>query len=372
MARLTAALALILVLVGACATAAAIPYPGPSAPTAPTARGATTTQPAVTFAPVPWDFQPIGIDTAPHSGFPTTARQADGQVRMVWRDSTGHLDRDGRVMTSVGDPTTGVWTPPTEIILDTSVPGRDMRPGALSTVDGVLWLTYFWWQDGALSGAMAASSTDNGVTWGNSVRIDIHPWAAISSPIVKANGKLWTAYYTNAVANTTDPESAYAAWSTDGVTWTSARIAVGATGNEFQEPWVLAGSNNTTVFVLRDGSWKSLASRSVDTAGTWSALNRNVIPNATGNSASVRATNGKIYLVYRHTVTRDAMLAVSTTNGVTWTPNPTPLLRAPSNLGTGSVGMTYAAPIDLGDGMVWCPIGMERHLDASRLYGGWL
>lgn len=350
---------------------AAVPYGGQSPP-AQTTRTAQPA-PAATFAPVPGQYQPLGLGSSPHNAFPSAVKLPDGQVRLMWRESTGHLDRDGRIMTTVGDPTTNTWAPATEIVLDTSDPSRDMRPGALSTVDGVLWLTYFWWQDGTISGAMAAPSTDNGATWGASVRIDNHPWAAISSPIVKANGKLWSAYYTTATATTAGPDSAYAAWSTDnGATWASARIAVGAVGNDFQEPWALPGANNTTVFVMRDGTWKSLASRSVDAAGIWSPINRNVVPTATGNSASVHATNGHIYLVYRHTVTRDAMLAVSKDNGVTWQTSTTPLLRAPANLGPGSLGMTYAHPVDLGDGMIWCPVGLERSLDISNLYGGWL
>lgn len=77
-----------------------------------------------------------------------------------------------------------------------------------------------------------------------------------------------------------------------------------------------------------------------------------------------------IYLIYRSTVTRDAMLLTSRDSGATWQTDPVPLLRAPANLGRGSLGMTYGAPVDLGDGLVWCPIGLEQSLDTSRIYTG--
>ncbi len=361
---------------GAGAAAATVPYTPQPAPSGQSRY--TAAQPApVHAAPVPRQFAPLGIDQGAHAAFPAATRLPDGRVVLMWRESDGHLDLDGgRIMRSVGDPIAGTWSAPSEVVVDGGETGVTPHtgPAALSYVDGRLWLTYFFWHNGLPSGARVTYSTDEGATWSPSVRVDGgRPWAAISSPVVKANGRLWTAFYTSDTASTADPESAYAAWSTNnGDTWTSARIAVGAAGNDFQEPWVVAGSNGKVVFLMRDGTWRALASRTVDAAGVWSPLNRSVITSATGNPATVGASNGRLYLVYRHTVTRDAMLAESRDNGVTWQVDPVPLLRAPANLGQGSLGMTYAAPVELGPGLVWTPIGLEQSLDASRIYTGWL
>lgn len=332
------------------------------------------TQPAAApvLLPAPGEFTPLPLGTSPHNAFPSTAKLPDGQVRMMWRESTGHLDRDGRIMTTVGDPVTGVWAPATQIILDTSAPGRDMRPGALSIVDGKMWLTYFWWEDGTYSGAMIVPSQDLGVTWGASVRVDGgRPIAVVSAPLVKWGTQLVVPWYGRQAGEAYD--TVWMSLSSDGgATWTANRYvnALGA-NKAVQEPWVIVRGSKL-IILYRDGTWSNLAMReSPDTGTTWPAA-RVIATQATGNSASVWASNGTIYVVYRHTVTRDAMLLTSKDGGDTWQTNPVPLLRAPANLGPGSLGMTYASPTDLGDGMIWCPVGLERSLDISTLYGGWL
>ena len=75
MARLTAALALVLALVATCTTAAAVPYPGPVAPTNPAMSRGAATQPAAApvLLPAPGEFTPLPLGTSPHNAFPSTA-----------------------------------------------------------------------------------------------------------------------------------------------------------------------------------------------------------------------------------------------------------------------------------------------------------
>lgn len=374
MARLTVALALVLALVTACATAAAAPYTSPLTPTAPIAASRGASQPAaVAPAFVPGQYAPFGIDQSPHAAFPLATRLPDGQVRMMWRESSGHLALDGRTMTTVGNPLTGVWATPTQVVLPGLPVGADQRPGALSVVDGQVYLTYFYTVPGNPNpaGAYLASSADGGQTFGNSVRVDGgRPYAAVGGPMVKIGPKWVIPWYGRNAGDAVD--TAWIATSLDsGATWTQLRISNGlATGWATTEPWALV-RGNTLMILYRDGIWSGLAMRvSPDGGATWQAPVR-ILNQATANSASVWASNGTIYLTYRHTVTRDAMLAVSRDSGATWS-TVTTLMRAPANLETGSLGMVYAVLVDLGDGQVSSWLGMEQSLNASRIYVGWL
>lgn len=322
-------------------------------------------------APVPGRFEgfPHGSE---HTAFPTVTRIADGRLLAMWRHGSAHISDDGEILRSYGDPTGAEWTEPEHVVVDNGGDVRDphLGPSGLAAVNGDVFLTYFVSVAGKPTGARVAKSTDGGQTFGSSVRIDPnYPWAAISSPVVKVNGKLWTSFYARQNGDTI--ESAYAAWSTDnGASWSSVRIAIGATGNPFQEPWTVAGASNSVVFIMRDGNWRNLASRSINSAGTWGPINRNVLLGATGNSASFRGSNGKIYTIFRDTVTHAAKLASSADNGVTFKAE-RELMPQPAG-STSGVGVTYAHPIELANGYTFTIMGMERSNTDSRLYVGYL
>lgn len=322
-------------------------------------------------APTPGLFRPLGLDMD-HSAFPTAAILPDGDLRLMWRHGSAHISDDGEILTSLSSDQGVTWSAPQHVAVDNgpASPDPHLGPSGLSAVEDTVWVTYFVWANGVPSGARAARSLDGGATFEPSVRIDPgYPWAAISAPIIKVGTKLWTAFYARQPGEKV--ESAYAAWSTDdGTTWSTVRIAIGTAGNPFQEPWAVAGANSSVVFVMRDGNWRSLATRSISSAGVWSSTTRNVIANATGSSASVRASNGRIYLVYRDTVTRAAKLASSGNNGITWSVE-RELMPRPAGA-TSTVGMTYAHPIQVGNGLIFCPLGMERSNSTSNIYVGWL
>lgn len=343
-----------------------------SAGTAETAvhtRAATVssmTVPAIP-APVPGLFRPFEYGSE-HTAFPTVTKLADGRLLMMWRHGTTHTSADGEILRSFGDPTGTTWSEPEPVAVDD---GGDLRDPHLAAVGDIVYLTYFVTIAGVPSGARVAKSADGGSTFGPSARIDPNmPYAAISSPVAKINGKLFTAFYGRLPGEILD--SAYAAWSTDdGAHWSTNRIAIGSSGNSFQEPWVVPGNGGTTaVFLMRDGNWDALAARWQAPSGAWSVLNRKVLDNATGNSASVRASNGRIYTIYRDTKTLAAKLASSADNGLNWTLE-RELMPKPAGA-VSTIGMTYAHPIEIASGYLFCPLGMERGSGDSDLYLGWL
>lgn len=323
-----------------------------------------------TPAPVPGQFHPFGLDTG-HSAFPTVTQLPDGRLRMMWRHGSAHASTDGVIMTSVSSDNGTTWSDPEPVII-TGGPTGDVRDPHLSTSGTDVFLTFFVTVSGIPSGARVARSIDGGDTFLPSVRIDPnYPWAAISSPVITVGGKLWTSLYAHQTSDPAEPEHAYAAWSSDnGASWSSTRIAIGLTGNDYQEPWTVAGANGSVVFVMRDGTWANLASRNISANGTWSPIYRNVLTGATGNSASVRASNGRIYTIVRDTVTRAAELASSGDNGITFTTERV-LMPRPAG-GSSGIGTTYAHPIELADGYLFTPLGMERSNSDSRLYLGYL
>jgi hypothetical protein len=291
---------------------------------------------------------------------------------MVWRQGASRTSYDGRLYTAVGNPASGKWSPPSLVQVDVG-PDGDVRDPHLSTIGGDVWLTYFVSDPNHTpTGARVARSTDGGATFGLSVRIDPNlPFAAISSPIVKVGGKLMTGFYGRQTGETVN--TAFAAWSTDnGQSWSSNRIANGLTAKPpipYSEPWIVT-DGTTAVYLFRDGEWNAIAMRSTPDGGaTWSQVRNSVITNATGNSASVWPRDGRIYTVYRHTVTHTAMLASSTDGGRTFNVE-RELMPASSKMS--QFGMTYGHPVELDAGHIWCPLGMERSDGEGRLYIGYL
>jgi BNR repeat protein/pentapeptide repeat protein len=323
-----------------------------------------------TNAPESGRFAPFGLGHSPHAGYPTATRLPSGAVRMMWRQGTSRVGNDGRLYTAVGNPAAGKWSSPSLVQIDVGLDG-DVRDPHLSTIGGDVWLTYFVsFTNGIPTGARAARSTDGGATFGPSVRIDPDlPYAAISSPIVKVGGKLMTGFYGRRVGENVD--TVWAAWSTDnGQSWASNRIANDIDhGHAYAEPWVVT-DGTTAVYLFRDVAKNAIATRSTPDGGVkWSLGPRSVVTNATGNSSSMWSSNGRIYTVYRDTTTHVAMLASSPDGGKTFEVERELM---PANSSTSPVGMTYAHPVELDAGRIWCPVGMERSNGEGRLYLGYL
>lgn len=338
---------------------------------------APVAQPESLPAPVPWQPSPFGMDRSRHAAFPSATVMPDGRTLVMWRESGGHLAYDGRIVATVGDPLTGLWEPRWEVTVDNGGgPVPSVGPSGLSVIDGKVYLSYFVPVNKVASGSRYAVSEDGGKTFGPSTRTDSGmAWAANSSPVVKVGDRLILPFYGRKPGESVD--TAWISYSdNDGASWTSLRIAnnIGS-GKAHNEPWALVRGSKL-VILFRDGGWSNIGMRiSPDGGRTWAAPVYNIISNATANSAATWAENGLadgvIYVVYRHTQTRAAMVASSTNAGATWQVEGT-LMRVPAAAKSGTVGMTYGAPVYLDHGRVWTPFGMESTIDDSRIYGAFL
>ncbi|MFL6126325.1 exo-alpha-sialidase [Actinophytocola sp.] len=312
-------------------------------------------------------FRPVGVDGA-YAAFPSVCRFASGQLRLVWRQGSDHVNaRDGRVYTATSTDNGRTWSAATVAVTDAA--GIDLRDPCVSTAGGTTWLTYFKGTSAlAAAGCFLRISTDDGVTWGSEVRIDGQPYAAISAPVIQVGTNLLATFYGRASGDTFD--SSWLATSTDGgATWTSARVANGqADGRHYQEPWLVARSTEVWMF-FRYGNQVAIgASVSTNSGSSWSAPTQ-LFDDATGRPAAAWLSTGTMAVVARRISDKQAVVRSRNAGAAqtAWLP-PRPTMVQPAS---GPVGMTYAHPLEIPGGVI-CPLGIETSTSVSRIHIGWL
>lgn len=320
----------------------------------------------VTLAPdvaLTTPMQPInlGPDAGRHAAFPSLTARPGGDLALAWRRGSDHVDsHDGEIVTATSTNLGGGYHDPTTVLAGQA----DHRDASLSTINGESWMTYF-------TGTAALGAQGAYVVRGDraAVRIDSLPYAAISAPVVQLpDGTLGAVYYGHGAGETPAQDSAWFARSTDGGTrWASKRIANGvADGRAYQEPWLVVRDGALQV-LHRYGSWDSIGiTSSTDGGATWTTP-RKILDRATGRPTTLVYSSGTMVVVYRDTVTRAAVAAVSRDGGTTWRSAGT-LLASPG----GPLGMTYAAMVQIVPGVAHLVIAAEHPDGSSILYRGWL
>lgn len=298
--------------------------------------------------------------TSRHSAFPGMTRDPSGDLELVWRGATDHVNtRDGDIKTSTGLFTgQGItWMPE-----DTLLTGEDFRDPSVSYIDDHRWLSYFTGTNTTPAGGAYVIKDD-----GPPVRVDGGmPYAAVSAPVVKLpSGQLAVPFY-GRLANETKDTAWVATSSDSGVTWTKNRILNPAIETT-PEPWIVVDGDRTLYFA-RWGDNALAVCTSWDSMQTCHGLG--IIRNqATGRPNVTRTASGLLILVYRSLPTKSAQIAFSPDRGVSWYDS-TQLMAAP----TGSPsGMTYAAfaPTNV-PGVTLTVFGMEQANGSSQLWSAYL
>ena len=311
-------------------------------------------------------FRPLGVDAA-YSAFPSVCRFASGQLRLVWRQGTDHVNaRDGDIYTATSVNDGRTWTTATVPFTDPD----DLRDPCVSTAGGTTWLTYFKGTASlAAAGCFVRTSTDDGVTWSGETRVDNHPYAAMCAPVIQVGAALFTAFYgKSSVSDTFD--SCWLATSTNGgATWTRTIVANGpAAGRHYQEPWLIA--RGAEVWMLfRYGTYSAIgASVSTNSGATWSAPTQ-LFEDTTGRPAAAWLSTGTMAVVARQISTKQAIIRSrdAGTPTTAWLP-PRPTMVQPAS---GPLGMMYAHPLEIPGGVI-CPVGIETSGTVSRIHIGWL
>ncbi|WP_166664150.1 exo-alpha-sialidase [Actinophytocola oryzae] len=303
-----------------------------------------------------------------YAAFPSVCRSAGGQLRLVWRQGSDHVNaRDGRIHTTTSTDNGRTWSTATVAVTD--VAGVDLRDPCISTAGGTTWLTYFKGTSSlAAAGCFLRISTNDGATWGSEIRIDSLPYAAISAPVVQVGANLLATFYGKASGDTFD--SSWLATSTNGgTTWTTTRVANGqADGRHYQEPWLVARGTEVWMF-FRYGTQSAIGSSVSTNSGTsWSAPAQ-LFDDASGRPAAAWLSTGTMAVVARRISDKQAIVRSrnSATAQTAWLP-PRPTMVQPSS---GPIGMMYAHPLEVPGGVI-CPLGIETSTSVSRIHVGWL
>jgi hypothetical protein len=311
-------------------------------------------------------FRPLGVDAA-YSAFPSVCRFTSGQLRLVWRQGTDHVNaRDGDIYTATSVDDGRTWSAAALAVSDTV----DLRDPCVSTDGSTTWLTYFKGTASlAAAGCFIRSSTDDGVSWSGETRVDSHPYAAMCAPVIQVGANLLTAFYgKSSLSDTFD--SCWLATSTDGgATWSHLLVANGpGAGRHYQEPWLITRGSEVWM-LFRYGTNSAIgASVSTDGGATWSAPTQ-LFDDATGRPSSVWLGTGTMAVVARQISTKQAIVRSRDvgTSTTAWLP-PRPTMVQPSS---GPIGMMYAHPLEIPGGVI-CPVGIETSGTVSRIHIGWL
>lgn len=313
-------------------------------------------------------FRPVGVDGA-YAAFPSVCRFASGQLRLVWRQGSDHVNaRDGRIYTATSADNGRTWSAAAVAVTDAA--GIDLRDPCISTAGGTTWLTYFKGTVAlAAAGCFLRISTDDGVTWGAEIRIDpTQPYAAISAPVIQVGANLLTTFYGRNAGETID--SCWLAISTDGgATWTRQLVANGpADGRHYQEPWLVARGAEVWMF-FRYGTQAAVGSSiSTDSGATWTAPAQ-LFDDTSGRPAAAWLSTGTMAVVARRISDKQAIVRSRNigTAQTAWLPA-RPTMVQPAS---GPIGMMYAHPLEVPGGVV-CPLGIETSTTVSRIHVGWL
>jgi len=300
--------------------------------------------------------QALNVGQQQHSGFPGMAKLPDGSVRLVWRQGTDHyVNRDGVIMGAISYDSGRSFT--NTHVLQV---GGDRRDPSVSVIYGAEWLTWFTGTNTApAQGAWAMRE------WGGPARFDGGlPYAATAAPLVQLpNGQLGGAFYGRKAGENID--TAFMAWSSDGVSWSTNRIAnsIGA-GVAHNEPWLVVDGSLTHFFYRFGGTGIAMRTSSNSGLGpSWDAP-RQILWDATGRPSTFRTNAGTLVMVYREASTGAARMAYSTDHAATWKDGGVIL---PS---VGGIGMTYATFVEPEPGKIRGVVGREGPDGmTSQLYG---
>lgn len=222
--------------------------------------------------------------TVPH--FPDAVVLPDGRVLCTYRESTGHVRADGRIMLAESADGGQTWSEP-RVAVDGVHDDRDPKLAVLA--DGTVLLSYFVleWHEGRppydVWGTFVTRSKDGGRTWSEPLRVGAPAdgpddgglrWAVSHGAAVELpGGELLLPLYGRDHAVSAEWDRALVVRSRDGgVTWDPDSATSLATGDtfHFQEPTLTVLPGGEVVALIRTSVEHAYLARSRDGGRSWS------------------------------------------------------------------------------------------------------
>ncbi|NUT38267.1 MAG: exo-alpha-sialidase [Hamadaea sp.] len=223
--------------------------------------------------------------TLPH--FPDAIAVADGRVLCAYRESTGHVRADGRIMLVTSADGGRTWSEPRAVV---DGPHDDRDPKLAVLADGTVLLSYFvleWHprpEPFTVHGTYVTRSVDGGRTWTapESVGAPDLSWAVSHGAAVELpGGDVLLPLYGRDRAAGPDWDRALVVRSRDGgATWDPGSAVPLATGEtfHFQEPTLTVLPGGELVALIRTSVEHAYLARSTDGGHTWTPPQETDLP----------------------------------------------------------------------------------------------
>jgi BNR repeat-like domain len=256
--------------------------------------------------------------TLPH--FPDLLALPDGRLLCAYRESTGHVRADGRIMLVESADRGQTWSEP-RVAADGAYDDRDPKLAVLR--DGTVLLSYFvlqWHPDGKFTclGTHVMRSEDGGRTWSDAVAAggDDLLWAVSHGAAVELpDGDVLLPAYGVDPKIGTGLDSALAVRSSDGGRTFPVETAVSLGSGldfHFREPTLTVLPSGEVVALLRTSVAYAYLARSTDGGHTWTApvetdlpaSSHHVLPLADGSLLIAYGDISKRFSPRRSTVAR--------------------------------------------------------------------